>query len=152
VIACEENMMLFISSDRKIQKLYQGGELSAASGMGLPPARRPGHCGADMELTMQSSAAAGDFLSPILGGPVRDLHLVWQCRCGFRLDPRSDPRNKVWAAAAAVEGCQWEMDHAVLQLDMALRAASAMGVADELLAKWAQLSPREIKRILDQNA
>lgn len=86
--------MLFIGDDRKIHKFCQDGKHSVASGTRPPPVNRPGHCGVDMQLTMQSSAAAGDALSSSLDGSVRDLHLVWQCRCGFRLGPQGDPRKK----------------------------------------------------------
>jgi hypothetical protein len=140
--------MIFIGNDRKIRRFGPEGDFSADSGTRLPPVRRPGHCGDAMQLTMQSAAAAGDSLPPGSDGPVRDLRLVWQCRCGFRLDPVPDPRKRVWAAAAAVEASQWEMDHAIQQLHAALRTASARGVTDELLAEWAQLRPRELKIIL----
>jgi hypothetical protein len=56
----------------------------------------------------------------------------------------------VWAAAASVETCQWEMDQAVLQLRAAIRSASAKGVSSELLADAGQLSCHEIQSILDE--
>lgn len=143
--------MIFIGNDHKIRRFGQEGKFSAGPGTRLPPVNRPGHCGVDMQITLQSSVAAGDSSSPGLDGPVRDLCLVWQCRCGFRLDPQPDPRKRVWAAAAAVEACQWEMDYAFQQLHAALSAASARGVTDELLAEWAQLRPGELKIILDQS-
>lgn len=136
--------MMFISNDRTIREFGPEGELSVEPGTRL----RPRHCGDAMQLAMHSTPAAGDSLPPGLDGPVRDLRLVWQCLCGFRLDAQSDPGEEVWAAAAAVETCQREMDHAVQHLHQALRAASAMGVADELLAESAQLPRDELEMIL----
>ena len=143
-------MIIFFGNDHIIHEYNEDGEPSAESGTRLPPVSRPGHCGDDMQLTMQGAAAAGDSLPPSLDDPVKDLRLVWQCQCGFRLDPQPDPREKVWAAAAAVETCQWEMDHAVQQLHKALRAASAKGATDELLAESAQLPLGELQMILGQ--
>lgn len=142
--------MIFFGSDHSIRKFSQDGEPLVESGTGLPPVSRPGHCGEEMQLTMQSAVAAGDAQPPSSEGSIPDLRLVWQCQCGFRLDPQPDPREKVWAAAAAVETCQWEMDHAVQQLHKALRAASAKGATDELLAASAQLPLSELQMILAQ--
>lgn len=100
--------MIFISNDHTIRKFGQDGEPLADSGTRLLPVSHPGHCGADMQLTIQSSAAAGHSLPPGLDDPVPDLHLVWQCRCGFRLDPQPEPTYKVWATDARVEACQCE--------------------------------------------
>lgn len=137
--------MIFFGNDHKSS---QDGEPSVDPGTPLHPLSRPGHCGVDMQLTTHSAAAAGDSPSPGLDHPGPDLHLVWQCQCGFRLDPQPDPRERVWAAAAAVETCQWEMDHAVQQLHKAVRAASAKGATDELLAESAQLTRDELQKIL----
>lgn len=142
--------MIFFGNNHTIRNSPHEGEASAKSGARLPPASRPGHCGDDMQLTMHNAAAAVDFLPPSLDDPVPDLHHVWQCQCGFRLDPQPDPRDEVWAAAAAVETCQWEMDHAVQQLHKALREASAKGATDELLAESAQLPLAELQMILGQ--
>lgn len=120
--------MIFFGYDRTIRKSGQEEEPSGDSGTPLPPVSRPGHCGGAMQLTMHSAAAAGDSLPPGLDDPVPDLHLVWQCQCGFRMDhPQPDPGEEVWAAAARIETCQQEMDHAVQQLHKALRAASTEG-------------------------
>lgn len=142
--------MILFGNDHTIRKSSQDGDPSADPGTPLHPLSRPSHCGDDMQLTTHSAAAAGDSPSPGLDDPRPDLHLVRQCQCGFRLDPQPDPREKVWAAAAAVETCQWEMDHAVQQLHVALRAASAKGVTDELLAESAQLPRDELQMILGQ--
>lgn len=144
--------MIFFGNGHTIRKLGQEGEPSVDAETRPPPVSRPGHCGDDMQLTMYSAAppAARVSLQPSVDDPVRDLHLVWQCQCGFRLDPQPDLREEVWAAAAAVETCQWEMDHAVQQLHRALRAASAKGATDELLAESAQLPLDEIQMILGQ--
>jgi hypothetical protein len=89
--------MIFVSNDHTIRKFGQDGEPLADSGTRLLPVSHPGHCGEDMQLTIQSSAAAGHSLPPGLDDPVPDLHLVWQCRCGFRLDTQPEPTYKVWA-------------------------------------------------------
>jgi hypothetical protein len=136
--------MLFIGNDHTIRNFSQCGEPSADRGS---PVRRPRHCGDGMQLIIHGAAAEG---STSLGveedGP--DLRLVWHCRCGFRLDPQPDPRERVWAAAALVETCQWELDHALVQLHGAIRAASDRGMPIELLAESAQLSRHEIQMIL----
>lgn len=142
--------MIFFGSDHITGKFSQDGEPLAESGNGLPPVSRPGHCGDDMQLTSHGAVAAGDSPPPSSEGSMPELRLVWQCQCGFRLDPQPDPREGVWAAAAAVETCQWEMDHAVQQLHKALRAASAKGATDELLAASAQLPLSELQMILGQ--
>jgi hypothetical protein len=138
--------MMFISNDHTIRKFSNDGSSESRP----PPTNRPGHCGEDMQLSIHSTAAAGDSQSPIPEQPGPDLRLVWQCRCGFRLDPQPDHREEVWAAAAAVETCQWEMDHAVQELHRALREASAKGATDELLAESAQLPLAELQMILGQ--
>lgn len=138
--------MRFIGNDHTIREFGPEGELSMDPGTRL----RPRHCGDDMQLTMHGAADAGGSLPPGLDSPGPDLRLVWQCLCGFRLDAQPDPCEKVWAAAAAVETCQWEMDHAVQQLRQALRTASAMGATDELLAESAQLPRDELQMILGQ--
>lgn len=38
-----------------------------------------------------------------------------------------DPREKVGAAVAPVEACEWDMDHAVQQLHKALRDGVGQG-------------------------
>lgn len=69
--------------------------LSTDSGTRLSPVSRPGHCGDDMQLTLQEAPNAGKSVPPGPGDPVRDLHLVWLCQCGFRQDPQPDPRGEV---------------------------------------------------------
>jgi hypothetical protein len=79
-----KHVMIFISSDHTIRNFRQDGKFSVESG-GRPRARRPGHCGEDMELTLGVAPAADSLPSDSEdSGP--DLRLVWQCRCGFRLD------------------------------------------------------------------
>lgn len=56
----------------------------------------------------------------------------------------------MWAAAALVETCHWELDQALVQLHGAIRAASDKGTPNELLAESAQLSRQEIQMILRQ--
>lgn len=138
--------MLFIGNDHTIRNFRQRGEPSVDRGS---PAVRPRHCGDGMQLIIHGAAAEGST-SPGVEDCGPDLRLVWQCRCGFRLDPQPDPREKVWAAAALVETCQWEMDQALVQLHRAIRAASAKGTPTELLAESAQLSRHEIQMILRQ--
>jgi len=84
--------MIFIGADHTIRDFRQDGEPSVDSGVRLPPVRRPGHCGSDMRLTIHSAAATRDSLPSSLGAPGPDLHLVWQCPCGFRQDPQPEPR------------------------------------------------------------
>ena len=141
--------MIFFGNDHTIREFSQG-ESSPDSGARVSRGSRPRHCGNDMRLTMNTANPAEDSLPPTYDNPVPDHHLVWQCQCGFHLHPQPDKREQVWAAAAAVEACQWEMDHAVQQLHRALRAASANGVTDELLAESAQLPLSELQGILGQ--
>lgn len=140
--------MLFISNDHTIPNFSQVGQSMADPGS-RPPVVRPRHCGDEMQLIIQG-ATAGDSTSHGIQGCGPDLRLVWHCRCGFRLDPQPDPREKVWAAAALVETCQWEMDQALVQLYRAIQAASDKGTPTELLAESAQLSRQEIHTILRQ--
>lgn len=142
--------MILFGNDHTIRKSSHDGEPSVDPGTPLHPLDRPGQCGDDVQLTTHSAAAAGDSPSLGLDDPRPDLHLVWQCQCGFRLDPQPDPREKVWATAAAGETCQWEMDRAVQQLHKAVRPASAKGATDELLAESAQLRRDELQKILGQ--
>lgn len=141
-------MMLFFGNDHTIRNFSQTGKPSVDSETRPPAVRRPRHCGEDMQLTMQTATAPGDSLPPGLEPRAQEKHPVWQCHCGFRLDPKPDPREAVWAAAAAVETCQWEMDHAIQQLHHALRTASAKGATDDLLAESAQLPRKELQTIL----
>ncbi|WP_457963667.1 hypothetical protein M1E17_19900 [Arthrobacter sp. D1-29] len=138
--------MLFVGNDDTIGHRRKMGGSSAVSG---PEASslRPAHCGQAMQLTVHRAAGDSTLSSPQAGD---DLRLVWQCRCGFTLDPQPDPREDVWAAAASVETCQWEMDQALLQLRTAIRSASAKGVSSELLADAGQLSCLEIQSILNE--
>jgi hypothetical protein len=84
-------MIVFGMSHTVRNNSGQDGERLLGTATRLPPVRRPNHCGDDMQLTMQGAVAARN--SPPLGvsGDGRDLHLVWQCRCGFRLDPHPAP-------------------------------------------------------------
>lgn len=137
--------MLFVGNDDTIRHLGQIRDLSALSGLGTS-GLRPVHCGQGMQLTFHR--APGD---PISSSPEADgdLCLVWQCGCGFTRDPQPDPRQEVWAAAASVETCQWEMDQALVQLHAAIRSASAKGVSSDVLADSGQLSRHEVQSILD---
>lgn len=87
--------MIFFGNDHTIRKFSQEGDPSVDPGTLLPPVSRPRHCGDDMQLTMQGADAAGDSVPPSSDDAMPDLLLVWQCQCGFRLDPEPDPREKV---------------------------------------------------------
>lgn len=141
-------MMIFFGNDHPIRHFSQTGKLPVDSKNSPPTVRRPRHCGEDMQLTTQTATALGDSSPPGLDPPMQEMHLVWNCHCGFRLDPKPDLRERLWAAPAAVETCQWEMDDAVQQLHHALRTASTKGATEELLAESAQVPHKELQAIL----
>lgn len=91
--------MVFFAAGHTVRNSGQDGERLLGTATRLPPVRRPNHCGDDMQLTMQGAAAARNSPSPGISGDGRDSYLVWQCQCGFRLDPHPAP-SEVWGAAA----------------------------------------------------
>lgn len=112
--------MLFIGNDRKIRKFGQEGEPD--SWTRLSPVSRPAHCGDAVQLTMHT---AGGVLVARLERSRAGSAL--RVAMPMRIPPGSSAGSEktVWAAAAAVEACQWEMDHAVQQL--ACRSSWSVG-------------------------
>ena len=79
-------MIIFFGNNQTIPDSYPEVELSEdpgnANGLFVS---RPGHCGEDMQLTLHCAAAVGNSPLPGLDDPRPDLHLIWQCKCGFLL-------------------------------------------------------------------
>lgn len=102
--------MIFFGVNHPVRNSRQEGILAQDRATPLPPVSRPNHCGEDMQLTMQSAAETKPSPSPGLNAPEPDLHLVWQCLCGFRRDPHPAPQEERPAVPASP--AKENVDHA----------------------------------------